>query len=146
MTNKISPIEYIFSKWGYKFLLFVVSYLLVALPATVFASIQTGWWIPLPAALIIGPIYFPYLMVMWFAYQTKIPGAIFILGWFSYIVIMLLGVVINNKPVAKTLYIIFVILLLLNLIFVLSMLSRPLIVPVSYLLFYSGSYRFFNIV
>jgi hypothetical protein len=109
MSNETLFSEKIFSKWIYKLLLFVFSYLFAAL----LASGQVGLNI---LTLFYGPIWFPSGFTWYFEGTKYQYGEGTIIGICAYLIITLSAVVVKHKRPAKILYIIFVILLILNII------------------------------
>jgi len=116
MDNKISLSEKVFSKRGYKFLLFLGLYIFVAEVFYVLAwfiyRFDFNW-----AILILSPAGFPFGFG-WpvFSYQLLPPEMGFVIGWLSYLSITVYSVVTKNSRTAKILYLIFVLLLILNMI------------------------------
>lgn len=110
MDNKISFLEKVFNKRGYKFLLFLVSYVLAVVVTLIIAELLDED--STSAAMFIGVLlYFP--MVIAFVIPSMDDLSL-IFGWAIYIFITLVAVFVKNRRTAKILYIIFVLLLILN--------------------------------
>ena len=116
MNNETPLSEIVFSKRGYKLLLFVASYILAVLALLLIFSIQ-GDNIQSGASLIPGlyvfPVGFVYVLQILFP-NSEIHNLGFYIGWTTYLIITICAVVIRNRRISRILYFIFVLLLILN--------------------------------